>query len=79
MLCLPGKADTRLSASAKSSHHTISDIREKRRLPGRNRRRLRRISMVISVWAQSVTPAHAALVYDTSIVSFSDSASVTDK
>ena len=81
MSCLPGMSDTRLSPSVSSSHHTIADIRDKRQLPGRCRRRLCRISLAISVWVQSLGLAHASLVYDTSdisTVSFNDSVSVID-
>jgi len=76
---LPGTADTCLSTSLRSSHRTIAGIRNSGRLRDRGRHRLGRICLAISVWALSPGLAHAALVYDTAIVSFSDSASVTDK
>jgi len=75
---LPGTSDTCLSTSHRSSHHTISGIRNIGRLRGKGRHRLGRICLAISVWALSPGPAQAALVYDTTIVSFSDSVSVTD-
>jgi len=74
----PGTPDTRLSTSPGSSYHTMAGIRNSGRLRGMVRRRAGRIYMAISVWALSPGLAHAALVHDTAIVSFSDSASVTD-
>jgi len=76
---LPGTSDTCLSTSVRSSHHTIAGIRNSGRLRGKGRHRLGRICLAISVWALSPGPAHASLVYDTSIVSFTNSASVTDE
>ena len=75
MSCSPG---TRLSTSPGSSYHTMAGIRNSGRLRGMVRRRAGRIYLAISVWALSPGLAHAALVHDTAIVSFSDSASVTD-
>jgi hypothetical protein len=78
MSCLPGKADTRLLASATCSRHTIGNISNSRRSRDKSCRRSGPIFLAISAWALSLGHAHAALVYDTSIVSFSGSASVTD-
>ena len=74
----PGTPDTRLSTSPGSSYHTMAGIRNSGRLRGMVRRRAGRMYLAISVWALSPGLAHAALVHDTAIVSFSDSASVTD-
>jgi hypothetical protein len=76
---LPGTSDTCLSTSVSSSHHAIAGIRDSGQLRGKGRHRLGRICLAISVWALSPGPAHASLVYDTSIVSFTNFASVTDE
>jgi len=78
MSCSSGTPDTRLSTSPGSSYHTMAGIRNSVRLRGMIRRRAGRIYLAISVWTLSPVPAHAALVHDTAIVSFSGSASVTD-
>ena len=78
MSCLSGTSDTCLSTSDISSHHSIAGTRDSGRLTGRSRHRLRRITLALGVWALSLGSAHAALIYDTSIVSFTNTASVTD-
>ena len=75
----PGTPDARLSTSPGSSYHTMAGIRNSGRLRGMVRRRAGRIYLAISVWALSPSLAHAALVYDTSPVSFNNNLSVTDK
>jgi len=79
MSCSPGTPDTRLSTSPGPSYHTMAGIRNSGRLRDRGRHRLGRICLAISVWALSPSLAHAALVYDTSPVSFNNNLSVTDK
>ncbi len=75
---LSGTSRASLSIGDLSSRRSITGISDIRGFPGTRRRTLRRITTAIGVWALSIGPAYAALVYDTSIVSFSDSVSVTD-
>jgi len=77
MSCLPGKADTHLSTSAKCSHHTIGNIMNSGQMTNKGRRRLGRISIAISLWTQSLGIAHTALVYDSNIEPFSLSFSLS--
>jgi hypothetical protein len=78
MSCLSGTSGACLSIAAESSHRSITGIRDSERLPGLGRRKLFRITTALGLWTLTLGPAYASLVYDTSIVSFSDSVSVTD-
>lgn len=69
---------TRLSKTVVSTGRSIANTGDNRRLPGMCRRKLCSIATAAGLWALSSCYAHAALVSVTPIVSFSDSASVTD-
>jgi hypothetical protein len=69
---------TRLSKIAVSPHRSIANIGDNPRSQGMCRRKLCSIATAAGLWALSSCPAYAALIYVTPVVSFSDSASVTD-